>query len=493
MVLNILITASFWIGALVELDGSRQRLSQSPPSLGTTTLWSTIERSRDQTSHGASYATYRANSMRARRCTTRRPARAVLCLGRPWKQEGHNPERNPYSYHVQPPYLSRVFACGMPSEHQNDVNERNSQVRIQHLQLRKYSFDLAWRRQRWHVPQPRIDWRCHQLGKDPTFRLERHEIQILFEHPWSQRARTLQELLLARDAILCGGQNRLRWNELIPFFKTIAWDSDQSVCSLGSHASQRLCNMQEALRGRRTSLSWLLRQAQYRIAPDPRDKIFSLLGLLSEQDPIHANLKPDYSLSFQDVLIHAAHACIRADGNLSVRSIAGLQYQTGDDLPSWVSDLRLLRDYDNVDLEPRRSSPECHRDSHAAVNQSRLRPGLRSAGSCLHVRGFVIAVLESDLDEEMTALWRTEHLPTTVLANCSVMTESEVWKHKSFAAPLKGHPIQRTVVRVSESESKDRGIEHGAAEAGDLICLLFGGRGCYLLRQAKRTGSQTSV
>lgn len=88
------------------------------------------------------------------------------------------------------------------------------------------------------------------------------------------------------------------------------------------------------------------------------------------------------------------------------------------------------------------------------------------------MRGFVIAVLESDLDGEMTALWRPEYLPTTVLANCSVVTESGVWKHKLFATLVKSHTVEQTVVRASESESKDYGVEHGAAEAGDLICLL---------------------
>jgi hypothetical protein len=56
------------------------------------------------------------------------------------------------------------------------------------------------------------------------------------------------------------------------------------------------------------SLSDLLMQSVHRLASDPRDKVSSLLGLISPSFAL--SFKADYSMSIEEVYKTAAKACI---------------------------------------------------------------------------------------------------------------------------------------------------------------------------------------
>lgn len=85
------------------------------------------------------------------------------------------------------------------------------------------------------------------------------------------------------------------------------------------------------------SLSFLSTFRDWR-ATDPRDKVYSLLGLLSA--PESGEILPDYSLSFQKIYGQAVQSSIEILGTLDVFGYYSLRRDSESGLPSWVPDLR---------------------------------------------------------------------------------------------------------------------------------------------------------
>jgi len=85
------------------------------------------------------------------------------------------------------------------------------------------------------------------------------------------------------------------------------------------------------------SLSDLLMQGAHRLASDRRDKVFSLLGLISPS--FASSFKADYSMSIEEVYKKAAEACIERDQVLAILRFAGLGSKDSG-MPSWTPDWR---------------------------------------------------------------------------------------------------------------------------------------------------------
>lgn len=99
------------------------------------------------------------------------------------------------------------------------------------------------------------------------------------------------------------------------------------------------------------TLDEALEFGQHLEASDPRDKVYGLLGLLSEDLREVETLRPDYRKSWQDVYADAMREALRnTNGQMfqlvSHRDEGGIQ---GDGLPSWVP--RLQRKWD-VSVDP---------------------------------------------------------------------------------------------------------------------------------------------
>jgi len=85
------------------------------------------------------------------------------------------------------------------------------------------------------------------------------------------------------------------------------------------------------------SLSDLLMQSVHRLASDPRDKVFSLFGLISPSFVL--SFKADYSMSIKEVYKKTAKACIERDQVLTILRFAGLGSKDSG-MPSWTPDWR---------------------------------------------------------------------------------------------------------------------------------------------------------
>ena len=92
--------------------------------------------------------------------------------------------------------------------------------------------------------------------------------------------------------------------------------------------------------GKRQPLRELLWDTRYRRATDPRDNIYSLLGLMG--DPMSNLLQPDYSKSVSEVYANSTLYLITQNSSLDI--ICGQQiHGRRQDLPSWVPDYTLNR------------------------------------------------------------------------------------------------------------------------------------------------------
>ena len=84
-------------------------------------------------------------------------------------------------------------------------------------------------------------------------------------------------------------------------------------------------------------LDVLFLTSQHGDSTDPRDKVYSLLGLVVEG--LYKELMPDYSSSVEDVYTTTVRTIIYSSGSLRILSFPE-DNPPGTGLPSWVSDWR---------------------------------------------------------------------------------------------------------------------------------------------------------
>ncbi|KAF9499677.1 HET-domain-containing protein [Pleurotus eryngii] len=162
----------------------------------------------------------------------------------------------------------------------------------------------------------------------------------IVRRPWFIRAWTFQEIRLAKKACIhCGAHvapigNFVNTVTAINRFSTLHDFCGARTVNIPFFAA-KTCFM---------SLYRLLALSQYRASSDPRDKVYSLLSMLPYG--AYEFMKPDYSLSYEEVFAYACRVCIEVDKEMNVLGGAGLQYDPGDvnprsNLPSWAVDWRV--------------------------------------------------------------------------------------------------------------------------------------------------------
>jgi hypothetical protein len=176
-------------------------------------------------------------------------------------------------------------------------------------------------------------------------------LRDLFQRPWFTRAWVLQEVVFSKQCnLICGT-------------KTISWDVLTSACSylrecVGSSSLQEdikgadyMTVLSASLRAfgdqeHRSPLVEALTAARSLQATDPRDKIYSVLGIISSKSdsgvvtyetPIHSN----YAETVNNVFTEVARAAILQTQTLEMLSHVGrAPEQTVGGLPTWVPDWR---------------------------------------------------------------------------------------------------------------------------------------------------------
>lgn len=166
-------------------------------------------------------------------------------------------------------------------------------------------------------------------------------IQAFSERPWFSRAWTFQEACLSADTYVRCGQHQLAWQTFVSAALYLNTRGMSGVFGSQSDTILALAHFAVANPARQEPfLSVALPLTRSLQSTDPRDKVFSLLGMVCTEGL--GMISTSYQLPVDDIYSIAAKATIAQERGLSVLSSAGgsLRYQS---LPSWVPDWRVPR------------------------------------------------------------------------------------------------------------------------------------------------------
>lgn len=170
-------------------------------------------------------------------------------------------------------------------------------------------------------------------------------IRDLLGREWFTRLWVFQEIRLASQAIIVVGNDEMGWNG---FTACVYWLENEATKPspisdiIGVREILRLKPLifQSKIDGRGvlSTLEQLLEQTKHSKCLDPRDRIYSILSLLTAQERLH--VKPDYSRSVEDVFKEVVlHRLKNPHGLEILRYCRYPRSATRLNLPSWAPDL----------------------------------------------------------------------------------------------------------------------------------------------------------
>jgi hypothetical protein len=184
--------------------------------------------------------------------------------------------------------------------------------------------------------------RLKRAQKEEDFTEIAHLIDrvLLQKSEWFERMWVVQEVGASQNVAVQIGGGSLLWQDFLRVVHYPHYNGKIRIENIG-----RVTGLEKIRlgwnNGKRQPLRDLLWDTRYRYATDPRDKIYSLLGLMG--DPMNKLLQPDYTKSVSEVFSNATHHLVAQ--HTSLDPICGQQIQgRREDLPSWVPDYTLNRD-----------------------------------------------------------------------------------------------------------------------------------------------------
>ena len=247
--------------------------------------------------------------------------------------------------HLRSQQETRILWIDALCINQLDVEERSLQVQKMKTIYQSASAVLVWLGEE----RDNSDLAMHFIIKLGNIDLDQVSFEIedkitsklwdalfhLLHRPWWSRSWVLQEIAVATGEPLMGcGQKWLPWSVFEKTQSLIARSTSLRVLQTMSDTVPSLLLIRKHRTGNQParSLDFLLQDSFGFEATDPRDKIYSLLGLLHETDRVA--LTPDYSKSVRQVYIEIARHVLRKNINMLCLNTNSPFH----DLPSWVSD-----------------------------------------------------------------------------------------------------------------------------------------------------------
>ena len=273
-------------------------------------------------------------------------------------------------------------------------------------------------------------------GHSPTMNLHIWGfLSILCQRYWFRRLWVIQEITMARKATICCGRLELRWRVLEgagdriaayfespsewPFLAKLRF-IDEMTSFAGNISIVGLWDLDKS------NVLSIIVHTQYSKTTDPRDRLFALRGLLSNED---TDIVVDYSQPVEEVYWNWALRRIRRTGSLDVLTLctdSNYQSLKKNFLPSWVPNLRNVDLVDDTFFALANGFSQNHEQAYAAAGTTKCRDisvdehdfkmlsrerSLR--GSILSVQGFHVGTIEKrvSISNKFDIDYTTDNLP----------------------------------------------------------------------------------
>ncbi|CAH0044589.1 unnamed protein product [Clonostachys solani] len=204
------------------------------------------------------------------------------------------------------------------------------------------------------------------------------------KRPWFTRTWIIQEIALAREAVICCGKWEILWSSLAP-----AWDFVEVLrvagffqLMSGSRSGSTVVDLDETVAAissdKRLPLIDLLCHHSHAQVTDERDRVFALKGIVSDSDTIRV----DYDKPMIQVFWDTALAVMNKSRNLDLLSDAAVRpTPTDPDWPSWLPAWH--QGYHAIHMT------NYIRDfGHCASRDSSCSPIVASEGGRIQLRGY---------------------------------------------------------------------------------------------------------
>ncbi|KAI1349340.1 heterokaryon incompatibility protein-domain-containing protein [Xylaria sp. FL0043] len=272
---------------------------------------------------------------------------------------------------------------------QNEVNERNAQVRKMDLIYSRSQRVIVWLGPESGDSSLAMEWfqctsadftdmttffedlmrlepRLYETGRKVLDVTPRHMLYAssllaaqnhLLQRTWFRRIWCVQEFILGQHVVFQCGQNIIASEDFERYIielsvligKVPEFDDSDDKVSKFRHLTLdigRFISWKTRLRDPRVSVLSLLADFSTWASSDPRDKVFGLYGIVPKDNPDRDVLKPDYHLTTSETYVKVAVYFLKQYRNLDILSIATQPTELGGFitvyhyLPSWVPDWR---------------------------------------------------------------------------------------------------------------------------------------------------------
>jgi hypothetical protein len=211
--------------------------------------------------------------------------------------------------------------------------------------------------------------KSRELGIPFDDELSWEAFSSFFDRPWFERMWTVQEIIQARKAIVVCGNYSLPWELVSAAARWICYKG-KAVHDRHKRQVNGMCLVRQMvgipwrykygseylaeILGQKTrpTCKWgmrsLLERLRPRLASDPRDKVYALVGIsdLHGESSEGRTLTIDYSQSVAEVYTQVTHAIIKHDATSDTNVIwSARQRNNHPGWPSWVPDWRLKTGY----------------------------------------------------------------------------------------------------------------------------------------------------
>ncbi|RWA12343.1 hypothetical protein EKO27_g2758 [Xylaria grammica] len=354
---------------------------------------------------------------------------------------------------------------------QNDIPERNQQVTMMGEIYSRARCVVVWLGESTEKCNELFEL-LQQAKREPDgSKYTAEDVWVLsheiLSRPWFSRAWTLQEIQLAREAVVCFGD---LYADFQLFIQTIQGYNNQRKLDCDDILHVPILSTSDEAR----TLFYLLAETSEQKALDPRDKIYSLLSILPKD--LYDFMEADYSLSIQETMIWASRICIELDEETGCLSDAGLENQVDTSLPSWVLDWRIRHEYDHRN--------KYKHISHLRANEELLRLRYRRGKELdrvnrkIGVRGGGLVRIEMNKENSEAHL--------NIFPECAVRSLGSPLDHVPCWMELPSEPFLRFVTRLSSMMMRNA-TASTAYLASSILCAICHGA------QWKVTGSGSEL